>query len=51
MAVRTYYLHTRLFICLILAPEELQKAVNLSHDVSSYCDKVTVLNYQRTFAL
>ena len=46
------YLRTRLFICLILAPEELQKAVNISHGVSSYCDKMTVLNYPpRTFAL
>ena len=52
MAVRTDYLHSRLFIYLILAPEKLQKAVNLSHGVSSYCDKVTVLIYPpRTFAL
>ena len=51
VAVRTIYWHTRLFICLILAPEKLQKAVNLSHGVSSCCNKVTVLNCQRTFAL
>ena len=52
VAARTIYLHTRLFICLILAPEELQKAVNFSHGVSSCCNKVTVLtHYQRTFAL
>ena len=51
VAVRTIYLHTRLFICLILAPEKLQEAVNLSHGVSYCCNKVTVLNCQRTFAL
>ena len=44
MAVRTIYLHTRLFICLILAPEELEKAVYLSRGVSTRSDKVTVLN-------
>ena len=51
MAVTRIYLHTRLFICLILAPAELQKALNLSRGVRTYCDKVTVINYQRTLAL
>ena len=51
MAVRTIYLHTRLFICLIWAPWELKAAVNVSHGVNTCGVKVTVLNYQRTSAL
>ena len=51
VAVRTIYLHTSLFVCLILALGELKKVVDLSHGVSTCCDKVTVLNYQRTLAL
>ena len=35
----------------LFTPGELKKVVDVSHGVSTCCDKVTALNYQRPLAL